>query len=147
MAKTILIASIIAGLAIMLLLSSQQVYAPPGGPAERVTFSFNQASIGSSFTMQGGGMWIVGDVSSVNAAGGSTKGNWQATTLTMVGCCSPVTGSSSTSTVFFAAFGDGDTLKVAVAANDVDMDGDTGNGVQNFWVDTVGFGTANARFH
>ena len=112
MGKTILIASIIAGIAVMLAASSQLVYAPPGTPAERVTFSFNQASAGS-LTMQGGGMWTVVDASSVNAAGGfkdPTVGNWQATTLKSVaatcGGCDLISASSPSSAAFSAQFRD-----------------------------------------
>jgi len=155
MTKTIILGiAIAAAFVSVMLLTTEQAYAPPGTPAERVTFSFNQASAGS-LTMQGGGMWIVGDASSVKAAGGfndsTTAGNWQATTLTNVagtcGGCNLISTSSPSSAAFKADFRDADgtvtSRDVIVATGDLC----SCLGLQTIWVQGFGFGTANTQFN
>ena len=154
MAKKILIASIIAGIAIMLLLSSQQAYAPPQAP--RAAFSFH-GTAASGFEVDGGGSWATTGSGKI-AAGGTflglgTMGSWKAIGLDpTVGCCTPSMSASGSAVVFTAAFNGADKVpipnkKVVVAAIGTDLDGMPGNGNQNFWVEGVGFGPAfDARF-
>jgi len=154
MGKTILIASIIAGIAIMLLLSTQTVYAPPQSP--RAAFSFH-GSTDNGFDVDGGGSWVKGGPG-INAggtftgtdtgSGSGTMGSWKATALNpTVLCCAPnVSGPGIV--VFTADFrgADGQTFsKKVVLAETLDFDGATGT--QNFWVEDFGFGTAfDVRF-
>ncbi|MCH8833015.1 MAG: hypothetical protein IIA81_01835 [Thaumarchaeota archaeon] len=146
MAKTILIASIIAGIAIMLLFSAQQAYAPSPTPKGAVAFSFSDGDT-PRIDMSGQGAWKKGG--QIGAGGSfaatSTSGNWHATKLITVMCCPPG-GPTSTGmgiVVFEAAFSDGSTHKVVVAINTKDIDGNAFNGVQNFWVSGGGFGNAD----
>jgi len=149
MGKTILITSIIAGIAIMLLFSSQQAYAPPQSP--NAAFSFFGLTI-TGFDMNGGGNWVKGGPG-IHAGGAffgsGTQGSWKATSLTTAfACCSP--GMSGPGVVVFTAVftgADGSSVikKVVVAASGTDLGGPAG--VQNFWVQGEGFGTANARFN
>jgi len=151
MGKTILITSIIAGIAIMLLFSSQQAYAPPQSP--NAAFSFFGLT-NSGFDMNGGGNWVKGGPG-IHAGGAffgsGTQGSWKATGLAMCGVCTPSMSGPGV-VIFFADFNgaDGQTFtnkKVAVAATNTDLDGIAVNGIQNFWVEGEGFGTANARFN
>jgi len=148
MGKTILITSIIAGIAIMLLFSSQQAYAPPQSP--NAAFSFFGLTI-TGLDMNGGGNWVKGGPG-IHAGGAffglGTQGSWKATGLATVLCCTP--GASTSGTVVFTADfngADGQTFtkRVVVTTNGVDLGGPPG--VQNFWVEGEGFGTANARFN
>ena len=155
MGKKILIATIITGIAIMLLFSSQEAYAPPQAP--RAAFSFH-GSTDSGFDVDGGGSWLK-DGSGINAggtftgtdtgSGSGTMGSWKATGLAFCGACTPGTSESGT-VVFTADFRGADkstfTLNVAVTATGNDLNG--GNaGTPNFWVEEFGFGTAfDVRF-
>lgn len=149
------IGAIIVSVALIFLLTSSQLaYAPPNTPADRVTFSFNQASTSGGLTMQGGGMWIVEMPMSVNAAGGfndsGTAGNWKAAKLINVAVSCPscdIIISSPTAAVFEGVFieagGTPIIRDVVVATDDIS----SSNLGKNFWVEGFGFGTANARFH
>jgi len=152
MGKTILIASIIVGMVILLLVSSQLAYAPPQSPRAAFSFQGSTTDGAPDITMNGGGNWLKGR-SGIRAggdfAGLDTVGSWRATVLNpTVGCCSPGTSGSGV-VVFSARFNGADgqffTRNVVVAENDVDLGGPSG--VQNFWVQGFGFGTANARFN
>lgn len=151
------IGAIIVSVALIFLLTSSQLaYAPPNTPADRVTFSFNQASAGV-LDIRGGGMWIVGG--SINAAGGfndsGTAGNWKAAKLINVAVSCPscdIIISSPTAAVFEGVFiragdigaGVSPIIRdVVVATSDIS----SSNPGKNFWVEGFGFGTANARFH
>lgn len=75
MGKTILIASIIVGMVILLLVSSQLAYAPPQSP--KAAFSFQDATAGG-FAMDGGGNWVKGGPgirAGGNFAGSGTVGS------------------------------------------------------------------------
>ena len=130
----------------MLVLSSQQAYAPP--QASRAAFSFH-GTTDSGFEIDGGGSW--GKTSGKIAAGGTflsstTVGSWKATDLATA--FAPPVSSGPGVVVFTAAFNgaDKDTIsdkKVVVAAIGTDLDGNVG---KNFWVQGFGFGIADARF-
>jgi len=153
MRKTILIASIIAGIAIMLVLSTQTVYAPPQSP--RAAFSFHGTTTVTGFEVDGGGSWVKGGTK-ISAGGtflsSTTMGSWKATSLDMCGACAPSMTAPGT-VIFSAEFHGADqtlfTKKVAVSATSNDLDGVAASGI-NFWVsgEVDGFGTApNARFN
>lgn len=137
-----------------MLVTPEQAYAPPQTPRAAFSFQGSTTDGAPEITMRGGGNWVK-DGSGISAgghfAGMGTKGSWKAFDLaSATGCCTP--GISGPGVVVFTATfndADGTTLfkKVVVAANDIDLDGDGGNGVQNFWVQDFGFGTAKARFN
>jgi len=109
MGKTILIASIIAGIAIMLLFSSQQAYAPSQAP--RAAFSFHGDAPG--LDMDGGGSWAT--TGSGKIAGGgtflstTTVGSWKAIDLNpTVTCCTPSMSVGGSAVVFTASFNGAD---------------------------------------
>ena len=134
----------------MLVLSSQQAYAPPQSP--RAAFSFH-GTAASGFEVDGGGSWVKGGPK-ISAGGtflsSTTVGSWKATSLTTAVACCSLSMSGPGVVVFFTDFNGADkttfTKKVVVAAIGTDLDSNAGNGIQNFWVQGEGFGTADARF-
>ena len=160
MGKTILIASIIAGIGIILLLSTQAAYAPP---SDSVFFNFHGSA--GTITMSGGGQWVKGAPMLIDATGGFTdttgaQGNWHSIffytsgmPLTSCGSCDAgAVATIPTNVAFRAEFNaqrPAISFQADVVVNDGSFDIKTGSTVtvtDNFWVQGFGFGTANSHF-
>jgi len=150
MAKTILIATIIAGIAIILLFSSQEAYAPFAKKGA-VAFSFSGGV--PDISMTGQGAWKKGGQI---GAGGSfaidinTFGPWHAVSLgtTTCGDCSSQTP-SGTNVAFTAEFNPRGSAPSFTAEVIIGSGADNTKtpGTENIWVEGFGFGNAMVTFN